>query len=155
MNDQSWWQVVAIPALIASIPGLIKFWQWWGSRSDKKSDREMSREERRDKEMDSRQTVLTKQQADWFTDLRAENTVLRKRCDDLDRDRNRGWDLARYWHGRAHEMMRAFRNLRHDVTNDRQNMLTTYRNRLPTETEPQWEPIPDAPAMPMGLEEPK
>lgn len=155
MNDPTWWQVVAIPALIAAIPGLIKFWQWWGSREDRKHDREMSREERRDKEMDNRQAALSKQQSDWFTDLRAENSVLRTRCVELDRDRNRGWDLARYWHGRAHELLRMFRNLRHDVSNERQSLIALYRLRLPTETEPQWEPIPDAAPMPMGLEEPK
>jgi hypothetical protein len=119
-NGNPWWLV-----LIASVPsaggGVWVFWRWWLERSDKRDEKRvdaaLTREERLMKEMDARASVLSKENADLLDRVKAELGRLQTRCADLEKqrdaleaDRDRGWDLARWWNKRAHEMRHACAN---------------------------------------------
>lgn len=115
-------------------------------------NRELTRDERRQKEMDALFSTLTAQQMQRVTDYQAENKELRADNALLRREIDRVWDLARFWHGKAHDLLREFRNLRHNALNMQQwinSAVKTYKIDMPVSIEP----IPDRPNLPLGLEE--
>ena len=152
-SASAWW-VVAIGSIPGAISAVWVAYQFLSNRHDKRASEHLTREERREKDLDEQQAGLTRQASELVTGLRDENKGLRERIIEVERDRNRGWDLARYWHGRAHELLRLFRNLRHDLMNARQVVVSLFR-RLPDEPTPAWDAVPDVPVLPMGVEDPK
>lgn len=140
--------------LAAAIPSLgSAYWMWRQARV-KEDESLQDRVDRRSALLDNMQTSLSSEQAKWVTELRTENKDLRTELTEARRDRDRGWDLARYWHGTAHEVLREFRNLRHDAINMMQWIKDASR-RSGLEMPATLAPIPDRPDIPMGLEDPK
>src|SRR5881397_1551193 len=101
----------------SAMAGLWAYWQWRAKRHDDRETRDLTRDERRARELDQQQASFGVEQSKWFGDLRAENRELRAELTETRKDRDRGWDLARWWHGAAHDVLRQFRNLRHDALN--------------------------------------
>lgn len=136
----SWW-VVAAGALPSVASGVWVFWRWQLERRDRRADGQLTREERLGRELEAQRTALSKEQAELFDRLRAELLRCHARTAELERDRDRGWDLARFWNRRAHELRHAGLNAQTIVAG------LCAREELPV---PVW---PDM-SMP-GLEEPK
>jgi hypothetical protein len=143
--------------LVAAVPsvasGIFVWWQWRGTRSDQREDREMSRDDRRARELDQQQASLGAETSRWFGDLRQENRDLRIELAETRRDRERGWDLARFWHGAAHDVLRQFRNLRHNSLNMQQWIEAASRRHPDLGVPVAIDPIPDRVDLPMGLED--
>ena len=116
--DRDWIQVVAVPTLIASVPGGIAVWQWWVGRSDKQKEAQrvagQSAVEKRDVAMSSERDALTKDmrallertEADRDREA-AEVCRLREEKRFVERERDRWLDLARWWARTAHDMRYA------------------------------------------------
>lgn len=101
-----WW-VVAAGALPSLLSGLWVVWRWHTDRRDRRQEGALTREERLGRELEAQRVALSKDQTELFDRLRGELARLQTRVLDLERDSHRGWFLARYWHGRAHELRHA------------------------------------------------
>ena len=136
-----WWIALAggVPSVAS---GLFVFWRWWVERGDKRHDTALTREERLAHELDAQRAALSREQAELFDRVRAELARVQARNVELERDRDRGWDLARWWNRRAHELRHAGLNA--------QTMVMGLIVRDPSLPAPTW---PDM-AVP-GLEDPK
>ena len=125
MSDTtSWWQVVVVPAAFASIPGMFKIYQWWSDRGDKVSAQHLTADERRQATMLAEREQLTREQRETFERVEAERDRaiaeadrLRARIRDLEHDRTRGWDLARYWNRRAQDLRHVAANAQQVANN--------------------------------------
>jgi predicted Holliday junction resolvase-like endonuclease len=65
------------------------------------------REERLVREVEARRAALSHEQAELFTQMKNELLRCQSRLLEVERDRDRGWDLARHWNQRAHELRHA------------------------------------------------
>lgn len=110
-----WW-VVAAGALPSIASGVWVMWRWQMERTDRKEDGALTREERMARELEAQRVALSKEQSDLFERLRAELGRLQARTLELERDADRGWFLARFWNGRAHELRHAGLNAQTIVT---------------------------------------
>ncbi len=101
-----WWVVAAagVPSIASAV---WVFWRWWVERDDKRIEGARSREERLMRELEAQRTALSREHADLFDRMRAELLRKEARLLELERDRDRGWDLARWWNRRAHELRHA------------------------------------------------
>ena len=152
MPDSNPWWVVIAAAVPSGASGVWVVWQWWAGRSDKKTEVTLTREERLMRDMDARVQTAAKIDADLIAQGRTEITRLIMRCeaferqrDALEADRDRGWDLARWWNRRAHE-------LRHAGVNAQQVAQRLAVSSCPM---PGGQPLPPWPDMTIpGLEEP-
>ena len=106
LASNPWW-VVAAGALPSAASGAWVVWRWHLDRRDRHSEGAVTREERLARELEEQRTALSREQANLFDRLRTELTRCQTRLADLERDRDRGWDLARYWNRRAHELRHA------------------------------------------------
>jgi hypothetical protein len=101
-----WWVVLA-----ASFPSLASgawmVWRWWTERADRHAAGLLSGEERAVREVEAQRLALSREHADLFDRIRNELIRCQARLGEVERDRERGWDLARYWHRRAHELRHA------------------------------------------------
>lgn len=135
-----WWVVTA--AAIPSIAsGLWLFWRWWIERGDKLSDGAAAREQLLMRDLEALRVALSREQGELFDRLRGELARAQARLAEVEQDRDRGWDLARWWNHRAHELRHAGLNA--------QTMVGAFCCREGVEP-PAW-PDMDVP----GLEEPK
>ena len=143
MNDLSnsaWWVVVA-GALPSAASGAWVLWRWHMDRADRRTEGQWTREERLARELEAQRAALSKEQADLFDRLRAELSRCQARLGELERDRDRGWDLARFWNRRSHELRHAGLNAQTIVAG------LCAREELP---------VPNWPDMTVpGLEEPR
>jgi hypothetical protein len=142
----------AVPSVISAVWIYI---QHRAQRRDKQADRELTREQMRVKEMDQQQASFSSEQQRWFADLRQENRDLRADLTETRKDRDRGWDLARFWHAAAHDILRAFRFLRHNALNMMQWMESARRLYPGLDMPTSIEAVPDVPTLPLGLEDPR
>lgn len=169
--DRDWLQVVAVPAVIASIPGGIGLWRWWVERADKKAAAErslgQSAAEREDAARRAERELLTREQRETFERVEAERDraiaerdrgvadarqeaarvfaeAQRERDIRIEarRDADRGWDLARWWNRRAQALSHDGRNAQAMASN-----LAARAGEAP----PTW---PDM-TVPPGLEDPQ
>ncbi len=101
-----WW-VVAAAALPSAASGIWVVWRWWVERGDRRSEGMLSREERLTREVEQQRAALSREQADLFDRMREELARCQGRLSAVERERERGWDLARFWHQRAHELRHA------------------------------------------------
>lgn len=98
-----WWVVAA-----ASAPSLASgawvLWRWWFERGDKLHGDAAGREQSLMRDLESQRAALSRDHAELFDRLRNELERTQKRLLAVERDRDRGWDLARWWNQRAHEL---------------------------------------------------
>ena len=104
-----WW-VVAAAALPSTASGLWVVWRWWLERADRQSAGASSREERLAREVEAQRAALSRDQSELFDRIRAELVRCQTRMGEVEHDRARAWDLARYWHQRSHELRHAGTN---------------------------------------------
>lgn len=135
-----WW-VVSAAVLPSAASGLWVFWRWWVERGDKLSEGALSREQATLRDLETQRAALSREQAELFDRLRTELARTQLRLDELEQDRDRGWDLARWWNHRAHELRHAGLNA--------QAMVAGFCAREGVEA-PEW-PEMSVP----GLEDPK
>jgi hypothetical protein len=142
MDDQSsgFWRIFSFILGMASVPGFVSgifvFLRWIGSRRDRNKEIATAREMQLMVEMDARAATLSREHAEFLERLKGEILRLQARlreledkCNLVSRDRDRGWELARWWNARAHV-------LRHDALNAQQSATHLARERnLP---EPTW-----------------
>lgn len=101
-----WW-VVAAAAVPSTASGVWVIWRWWAERADRHSEGATSREERLAREVEAQRAALSREQAELFDRIRNELVRCHTRMREVEQDRDRGWDLARYWHQRSHELRHA------------------------------------------------
>ncbi len=141
MQSGSPWWVVVLATIPSVASGLWVVWRWWVERSDRHADGFQLNEDRVAKDVEARRTALSREQGELFDRVRSELIRCQARLGEVERDRDRGWDLARYWHRRAHELRHAGLNAQSIVTG------LCAREELP---------VPDWPNMSvLGLEDPK
>ena len=138
--NSSWW-VVLVAAIPTGASGLWVFWRWWVERGDKREEGVLSHEQVLMRELEVQRAALSREHAELFDRVRAELARAQVRSAELERERDRGWDLARWWNRRAHELRHAGLNA--------QTMVTVLCSREELD-EPAW---PDM-SVP-GLEEPR
>jgi hypothetical protein len=151
-------KVIMLMAALPSVAsGMWICYRTFIERKDKRREadetRDMTRDERRARELDAQQSNFSTEQMRWFGDLRQELKDKNAELVETRRDRERGWDLARFWHGMAHDLLRDFRNLRHNALNMQSwinSAITQYGVAMPVSIDP----VPDRPDIPMGLEDP-
>jgi hypothetical protein len=101
-----WWVVTAASApSVAS--GLWVFWRWWIERGDRLTETVANREQVVLRDLEAQRLALSRDQAELFDRLRNELARIQLRLLEVERDRDRGWDLARWWNQRAHELRHA------------------------------------------------
>ncbi len=106
MPTGPWWVVTAAAApSVAS--GLWVFWRWWFERGDRLNETAASREQVVLRDLEAQRLALSRDQAELFDRLRNELARIQLRLLGVERDRDRGWDLARWWNQRAHELRHA------------------------------------------------
>src|SRR3954451_6469979 len=133
--------VISAAVLPSAASGLWVFWRWWVERGDKLSEGVLTREQTALRELETQRAALSREQADLFERLRTELSRTQLRLAELEQDRDRGWDLARWWNHRAHELRHAGLNA--------QTMVAGFCSREGVE-------IPEWPEMEVpGLEDPK
>ena len=101
-----WW-VVAAAAIPSAASGLWVFWRWVVERDDRRATETLTREQALMRDLDLQRTALGREHADLFDRMRAELLRTQARLQEVERDRDRGWDLARWWNRRAHELRHA------------------------------------------------
>lgn len=101
-----WWIVS-----LASAPSLSSaIWvvgRWWVERSDKRTEGETTREQTLIRDLEQQRAALSREQTDLFSSLRDEYWRIQQRLIEIERDRDRAWDLARWWNSRAHDLRYA------------------------------------------------
>lgn len=96
--------------------GLWVISRWWIDRADRNLVDAGRRDDRIAREIEEQRAALSQEQAELFERIRAELVRYQTRLKDVERDRDRGWDLARYWNQRAHELRHAGLNAQAMVT---------------------------------------
>lgn len=114
--DASPWWVVTAAAVPSVASGAWVLWRWWAERDDKRADRLLTREQTLIRELEAQRAALGKEHADLFDRMRAELLRVQARLREVEQDRDRGWDLARWWNRRAHELRHAGLNAQAMVT---------------------------------------
>jgi hypothetical protein len=106
-NTPSWFIAFAgfAPAALVGIVTQLLVWRKFRiERGDKRDETDADHRDRVRVTMDAQSLAM------WDR-LEAENKRLAARLQDIEHDRDRGWDLARYWNGRAHSVKHQFANL--------------------------------------------
>ena len=109
LGGSPWWVVVA-GAVPSAMSALWVFWRWTAERSDRNKEGTLSRGEREARELLDQRTALSKDNQELFDRYRAELLRTQGRLTEVERGRDRGWYLARYWNRRAYEMRNAALN---------------------------------------------
>lgn len=124
-------------------------WLWYRSwRKDHADRKERKTLEERKNSEDVRQNV-DKQSIAIITEMRTEITLLTERLRNEERDheatkkdRDRGWNRARWWDGRAHSMRHLYNGLLHaanltiELLGKRYSDLATKYGEVPYEARP-------------------
>lgn len=105
-----WW-VVVMAALPSVASGAWIAYRWWVDRQDRRESAQvmvtLTREERDRRDLETQRAALSADQARVFDQLRAELARLRPLLEETEYDRDRGWELCRWWNRRAHELRHA------------------------------------------------
>ncbi len=103
MDTNPWWVVLAA-AVPSAASGAWVVWRWWTDRGDARAVQAATRDQVLMRELETQRAALSREQADLFERMRAELQRCQARLAEVERDRDRGWDLARWWNRRAHEL---------------------------------------------------
>lgn len=99
-----------IPTLIGvAIQGAAAVFTWFKffrDRSDKRAETEYELRDKVRSTMDAQSLAM-------YDRLEAENKRLALRLREIERDRDRGWDLARWWNSEAHRVKHLLVNIIH------------------------------------------
>lgn len=151
---------VAIAFAPTGLPAIIVLYQWYKGEKNKAKEGKLSRDQQRQVELDRQQSLLNDQQSKWFDTLRQENQnfrieliEVRKDREEVRKDRDDGWDYARAWHNESHNLLRNFRELRHDYMQALQWIQSANRKFPELKLPESISTIPDRPALPMRVEE--
>ena len=106
MDTNPWWVVLAA-AVPSAASGAWVVWRWWTDRGDARAVQAATRDQALMRELETQRAALSREQADLFERMRAELQRCQARLAEVERDRDRGWDLARWWSNRAHELRHA------------------------------------------------
>ena len=106
MDASPWWVVLAA-AVPSGASGAWVVWRWWADRDDTRAVQQASRDQALMRELETQRAALSREHADLFDRMRAELLRCQSRLAEVERDRDRGWDLARWWNRRAHELRHA------------------------------------------------
>ena len=115
ISSSPWWVVVA-GAFPSVASGAWVIWRWRAERHDRLSESTLTREERMARELETQRAALSKDQAELFDRLRVDLGRCQDRLRVVERDRDRGWELARYWNRCSHELRHAGLNAQAMVT---------------------------------------
>ena len=106
LASSPWW-VVSAASAPSVVSGIWIYWRWWVERGDRLNDSVANREQIVLRDLEAQRVALSRDQADLFARLKAELARIQLRLVDVERDRDRGWDLARWWNQRSHELRHA------------------------------------------------
>ncbi len=148
-----------IPSAASAAWVAIKF---LSDRRDKAIDRSGTYEERRAKQLADERAALSVAQQEQWDRLQADRdrgwseadrawTIVKSLRTDLDRV----WNIARFWHGEYSGLVRLARNTIHDLANQRQITLDLLKRHCAGQPPPEWEPLPDMPRVPGGVDDPR
>lgn len=101
-----WW-IVVLSAMPSIGGGMWVAWRWMLERKDRRQDATLTREERAHRDLESQRAALSADQARMFDQMRTEIARLRPLLEAVEYDRDRGWELCRWWNRRAHELRHA------------------------------------------------
>lgn len=92
-------------ALIGALPtaGILAWHRFWVERKDKRQEMTADLRDRARATMDAQSLAM-------YDRVELQNKGLVARLIEVDTDRNRGWDLARWWNSFAHQMKHKFSN---------------------------------------------
>lgn len=150
MESPTLWEIVQLPLLVTAVPLCIKGVQWLISRRDSKPITSMSLWERQQAAVAAERESLNKGQRDYIERVEGERDRalerlerLQIKLEDVEDDRDRGWDLVRWWFRSARELFQALMNAR--------AMVGVLTGRLdPPQRAPDWEVF----APPLDMEAP-
>lgn len=101
-----WWVVLAA-AVPSAASGTWVMWRWWADRGDTRATQQTVRDQALMRDLELQRATLNREHPDLFDRTRAELLRCHARLQEVERDRDRGWDLARWWNRRAHELRYA------------------------------------------------
>lgn len=139
MTEQSsWWEILKYPMAIISAPLSLKVVEWWYAWRKEKRERNLSAAERREAILLEDRKALSAEQREIYGRVEVERDrviaeigLLRTERRQIERDRDRGWALARhYWHMTI--------EMQHALSNARQIAESTTRRLKPAVPLPTW-----------------
>jgi hypothetical protein len=136
-DNAPWWVLVAGSAIPSIAVGAWTFIQWWGSREERRRDRELGVQDKREAGITREREQLAATSTGIISNLRTDLDRCREQLDQASVDRYRGWDVARFWYDFAWRM-------RHQAIHARQ--LAESAVRLRGEDPPVWPESLDIPA---------
>jgi len=165
--EQSWIATLLsspITAALSVVGGAIGAvagaWRWGAERGDRRKEAAAVREQKRVDALDALQAGLRAEQAALLAEIRGENkdlkieiVSLKVAALELSRDRDMGWNLARWWRNSAHDLSGSYRWLYHTAANLEQWMRAVVA-RTDSVSAPNIEKLPEAlPELPMRVED--
>ena len=149
----------AIPSTASAVWVVVQF---ISVRRDKSSDRNLTYDERRTKQLADERAALSTAQGEQWDRLEADRnrlsaevdklwTLVAKLRDELERS----WNVARFWHAEYSALVRVARNCIHDLANTRQMIAGLLKRHCSDQAAPDWEPLPDMPRLPGGVDDPR
>ena len=140
-----WW-VVLIAALPSAGSGIWVFWRWWAERGDKKEDTALSRQERATQMTDARMSDIARRDAERITGLELRISILEGTRGRTEFERDRGWDLARWWNAECFRTWHLWTNAS-QMADNAMRQAGLMPPVWPVSNLPQFEaPYPPAPA---------
>ncbi len=127
MSDQPWYiaYIGAVPGIGAMMVALYSARNERRKTTIEKEDRERHAEDRDQARLDKRTEEIIDNLRSDNRDLRQEIAGVRKEIDrkqtrilELERDRDKGWNLARSWEKMAHKVWHAWANVAHVASYD-------------------------------------
>ena len=117
IGDANPWWVVLAAAVPSGVSGAWVMWRWWAERGDQRATVQIGRDQSLMREIETQRAALSREHADLVDRIRAELVRCQLRLTEVEHDRDRGWDLARWWNRRAHELRHAGVNAQTAVQN--------------------------------------
>lgn len=112
--DNNWhgWQLFLVGAVPSAFVWLFGAWQWVINRKDKIKGDDLSQQDRIRLDLNEQRKSLSADQNILFDRLRSEWERATRRIDALEDERNRAWDLVRYWYRYCESLLHQLRNNR-------------------------------------------